>query len=258
MSVGGPCLWLPSLSSPVPSSLSAVSSHLSSARNSDRFPLRSRAISPRLPQRKEPGAPVPASTPVTEMQPAEHKAENALNHSGVPSSMAIAASPTGRKISSRSTVNPRLEAAKQDMLPRVKLDIPSLNTRDFPAIQPLVGHARYPEAKDSSFESSQESRDDERDSTVSPDDDKDMMGSDDNMKSPSMDKKKMKRFRYVSGLPNNPNRLLIENSLTHNQTRFLMSEFTRQAHPDASQRERLSKEIPGLTPRQVQVWFQNR
>ncbi|OKL62077.1 hypothetical protein UA08_02724 [Talaromyces atroroseus] len=55
------------------------------------------------------------------------------------------------------------------------------------------------------------------------------------------DKKKSKRFR-----------------LTHNQTRFLMSEFTRQAHPDASHRERLSREIPGLSPRQVQVWFQNR
>ncbi|KAL9122847.1 MAG: hypothetical protein Q9187_000604 [Circinaria calcarea] len=55
------------------------------------------------------------------------------------------------------------------------------------------------------------------------------------------EKRKMKRFR-----------------LTHNQTRFLMSEFTRHAHPDAAQRERLSKEIPGLSPRQVQVWFQNR
>ena len=55
------------------------------------------------------------------------------------------------------------------------------------------------------------------------------------------DKRKMKRFR-----------------LTHNQTRFLMSEFARQAHPDAAQRERLSREIPGLSPRQVQVWFQNR
>ncbi|KAK2739279.1 hypothetical protein FQN57_006614 [Myotisia sp. PD_48] len=56
-----------------------------------------------------------------------------------------------------------------------------------------------------------------------------------------LDKKKMKRFR-----------------LTHNQTRYLMSEFTRQAHPDAAHRERLSREIPGLSPRQVQVWFQNR
>ena len=46
--------------------------------------------------------------------------------------------------------------------------------------------------------------------------------------------------------------------LSHNQTRFLMSEFARQAHPDAAQRERLSREIPGLSPRQVQVWFQNR
>ncbi|KAL9635064.1 MAG: hypothetical protein Q9204_002757 [Flavoplaca sp. TL-2023a] len=55
------------------------------------------------------------------------------------------------------------------------------------------------------------------------------------------EKRKSKRFR-----------------LTHNQTRFLMSEFTRQAHPNAAQRERLSREIPGLSPRQVQVWFQNR
>jgi hypothetical protein len=47
-------------------------------------------------------------------------------------------------------------------------------------------------------------------------------------------------------------------SLTHQQTRFLMSEFAKQAHPDAAHRERLSREIPGLSPRQVQVWFQNR
>ncbi|EME77415.1 uncharacterized protein MYCFIDRAFT_200686 [Pseudocercospora fijiensis CIRAD86] len=54
-------------------------------------------------------------------------------------------------------------------------------------------------------------------------------------------KRKMKRFR-----------------LTHNQTRFLLSEFARQPHPDAAQRERLAREIPGLSARQVQVWFQNR
>lgn len=55
------------------------------------------------------------------------------------------------------------------------------------------------------------------------------------------DKRRMKRFR-----------------LTHSQTRFLMAEFARQPHPDAAQRERLSQEIPGLSSRQVQVWFQNR
>ncbi|KAH9901861.1 hypothetical protein F4778DRAFT_128746 [Xylariomycetidae sp. FL2044] len=54
-------------------------------------------------------------------------------------------------------------------------------------------------------------------------------------------RRKMKRFR-----------------LTHSQTRFLMSEFAKQPHPDAAHRERLSREIPGLSPRQVQVWFQNR
>ncbi|KAG5959661.1 hypothetical protein E4U58_004890 [Claviceps cyperi] len=46
--------------------------------------------------------------------------------------------------------------------------------------------------------------------------------------------------------------------LTHQQTRFLMSEFAKQPHPDAAHRERLSREIPSLSPRQVQVWFQNR
>ncbi|GKT98590.1 homeobox protein [Fusarium langsethiae] len=54
-------------------------------------------------------------------------------------------------------------------------------------------------------------------------------------------RRKMKRFR-----------------LTHQQTRFLMSEFAKQPHPDAAHRERLSREIPGLSSRQVQVWFQNR
>ena len=37
-----------------------------------------------------------------------------------------------------------------------------------------------------------------------------------------------------------------------------MSEFAKQPRPDAAHRERLSREIPGFSPRQVQVWFQNR
>ena len=73
-------------------------------------------------------------------------------------------------------------------------------------------------------------------------------------------KRKMKRFRFVQS--NSPTYSsstdMYSDRLTHNQTRFLMSEFARQAHPDAAHRERLSREIPGLSPRQVQVWFQNR
>ena len=82
--------------------------------------------------------------------------------------------------------------------------------------------------------------------------------------------RKMRRFRYVrscvlAAIFTSPVRFVSFPSmltggirLTHSQTRFLMSEFARQAHPDAAQRERLSREIPGLSPRQVQVWFQNR
>jgi hypothetical protein len=79
-------------------------------------------------------------------------------------------------------------------------------------------------------------------------DDDDMIDGDGEVPAPAQtaaertaQRRKMKRFR-----------------LTHQQTRFLMSEFAKQPHPDAAHRERLSREIPGLSPRQVQVWFQNR
>lgn len=73
------------------------------------------------------------------------------------------------------------------------------------------------------------------------------------------EKRKMKRFRWVAiYLVRWTAELTMLFRLTHSQTRFLQSEFARQAHPDAAQRERLSREIPGLSPRQVQVWFQNR
>lgn len=198
MSVGGPCLWLPSLSSPVPSPLSAVSSHLS-VRNSERLSLGPKIISPRLSVQKkeEPGVPVPVHVPVrpVEMQPTGYKAENALNNP-VAQPVSMSSAPYLERDVSRDTVNHRLEAAKQDMLPRVKLEIPSLNQRGFSTVQPLVGHGDHPEETGSSFSGPHDPRDDhDRESTISPDDDKDMMGSDDN-RSPSMEKKKMKRFRY--------------------------------------------------------------
>ena len=72
------------------------------------------------------------------------------------------------------------------------------------------------------------------------------------------EKRKMKRFRLARTF-SHP-RMVVDDiyRLTHAQTRYLMSEFSRQAHPDAAQRERLSRDIPGLNARQVQVWFQNR
>ena len=72
------------------------------------------------------------------------------------------------------------------------------------------------------------------------------------------EKRKMKRFRFVLFPWAIVNRLIRLSRLTHAQTRYLMNEFARQAHPNAEQRERLSRDIPGLSPRQVQVWFQNR
>lgn len=198
MSVGGPCLWLPSLSSPVPSPLSAVSSHLSAARN-ERLSLGPRTVSPRLSAQKkeEPGVPVHVPARPVEMHPAGFKAENALNNP-VAQSVSMGSAPyLGRDVSVPETVNRRLEAAKQDMLPRVKLEIPSLNQRVFSTVQPLVGPGHPEEMGVSSFSAPHGPRDDhERESTCSPDDDKDMMGSDDNNRSPSMEKKKMKRFRY--------------------------------------------------------------
>ncbi|PCD21407.1 hypothetical protein AU210_016372 [Fusarium oxysporum f. sp. radicis-cucumerinum] len=46
--------------------------------------------------------------------------------------------------------------------------------------------------------------------------------------------------------------------LNSQQTRFLMVEFAKQPQPDAAHCERLSREIPGFSQRQVKVWFQNR
>lgn len=72
------------------------------------------------------------------------------------------------------------------------------------------------------------------------------------------EKRKMKRFRLGRTSSHRDTVINAIYRLSHAQTRYLMSEFSRQAHPDAAQRERLSRDIPGLNPRQVQVWFQNR
>lgn len=71
--------------------------------------------------------------------------------------------------------------------------------------------------------------------------------------------RRLKRFRQVTRKRAELNSTDdFGNRLTHSQTRYLMSEFAKQPRPDAAHRERLSREIPGFSSRQVQVWFQNR
>ncbi|KAJ5731114.1 uncharacterized protein N7483_005622 [Penicillium malachiteum] len=233
MSVGGPCLWVSSLSSPIPSSLSAVTSHFSAACHGDRFSS-PRTISPlrNLQKERESSSSNSLSNPT---QLASMNAENAFNTASNPVSMSGSGSYSEGKILSRDTESQRPSTTKEDLLSRVKLDIPGANS-SYSMFQPRN------ESEDLEKDMDLDVKEDpDREFTISPSDEKgDTAGSDGDNKS-SIDRKKMKRFR-----------------LTHNQTRFLMSEFTRQAHPDAANRERLSREIPGLTPRQVQVWFQNR
>lgn len=46
--------------------------------------------------------------------------------------------------------------------------------------------------------------------------------------------------------------------LTKEQTRILVGEYAKYAHPTQAQRQELSRRISGMSPRQVQIWFQNR
>ncbi|KAJ5895371.1 hypothetical protein N7495_007062 [Penicillium taxi] len=206
MSIRGPCLWVPSLSSPVSSPISAVTSHFSAvARHGNGERVSPRTTSPSLTPHSFGDRTLldSHSIPVV-MNSAGLKAENASVSSMVPSNM------TG--------LRPGVE---RENLPRVRLEIPP--------------NTNYSTSRESGLVSPLDMDGDDHDDSA---DDK---GDDDDRSPTSAERKKMKRFR-----------------LTHNQTRFLMSEFTRQAHPDAAHRQRLSREIPGLTPRQVQVWFQNR
>ncbi|KAJ5935612.1 hypothetical protein N7466_005159 [Penicillium verhagenii] len=236
MSIGGPCLWVSSLSSPVPS-LSAVTSHFSSACQGDRFTLPKTVPLRQLQERREQRASNGLSA--TAMQPAVVKAENALTTPPMLGASTVAAPfPEGEILSQGTGAQPS-PATRETLLPRPKLEIPD-HQMDLSMPQQTISdqHGDAMNVEPMSFDK----EDHDRESTISPSDERgDAVGSEDDSRMTSLEKKKMKRFR-----------------LTHNQTRFLMSEFTRQAHPDANHRERLSREIPGLTPRQVQVWFQNR
>ncbi|KAI9373953.1 hypothetical protein BJX61DRAFT_351951 [Aspergillus egyptiacus] len=239
MSVTGPCAWVSAVLPPATAHSSGITSSWTSVPcNSERISGKSRVNASAVSGFGGPGG-EPEKAPAVEMQPTPIKAENAFP-------VQPAAEPTG-SVQYSGEVVPLNESegrdiAAQNALPKSRFEMADSENQKTGSPQ-----TRENTSLNVKTEASEEVLEDENGhSDLNGDSDDDGAGSsaaDD--KKPSLDskleKKKMKRFR-----------------LTHSQTRFLMSEFTRQAHPDAAHRERLSREIPGLTPRQVQVWFQNR
>ncbi|KAF7718613.1 Homeobox transcription factor [Penicillium ucsense] len=243
MSTGGPCLWVSSLSSQIPSPLSAVPSHLAAvSRHAERVSATPRRIlsMPQLPRQGNHLTHI--NNPMAEMQ-RPLVADNALPNPmpGLERSAEMGSYRDGVSASRQLAEKPPAEM-REMRLPQIKLNTRDDGYADQAASMHPAGTDRPVDAVHAAQMDLDKHGDNDHDSPSSPVDDKgeEVEENDDNQSS-IIDKKKMKRFR-----------------LTHNQTRFLMSEFTRQAHPDAAHRERLSREIPGLTPRQVQVWFQNR
>ncbi|KAE8338906.1 hypothetical protein BDV24DRAFT_165859 [Aspergillus arachidicola] len=240
MSVSGPCIWLSSLPPPSSSHLTAITNSWSTPSwNVEQATSRTKAVSSELPRslEKESNS---AKTPV-DMHSAVMKAENAFS-AGAPVGQSNPVRYSGVEMPSESSGNRNVQADGDASLSRMKLE--RLNHSE-PLLSiprggssPQAPRELTPEARTGDQE---EQHDHEKDNVEAGASSDDGIGSPRTALDPKTEKKKMKRFR-----------------LTHNQTRFLMSEFTRQAHPDAAHRERLSREIPGLTPRQVQVWFQNR
>ncbi|KAE8373216.1 hypothetical protein BDV26DRAFT_272596 [Aspergillus bertholletiae] len=240
MSVSGPCIWMSSLPPPSSSHLTAITNSWStSSWNVEQATSRTKAVAPGLPRSLEKETDL-AKTPV-DMQSAVVKAENAFP-AGAPVGPSNSVRYSRVEMPSDISGNRSTQAEGDASLSRMKLE--RLNHSE-----PLLCLPRGGSSPQAPRELTPETRAGDQDEQHEHDKDNAEIGasSDEGAGSPrtaldpKTEKKKMKRFR-----------------LTHNQTRFLMSEFTRQAHPDAAHRERLSREIPGLTPRQVQVWFQNR
>lgn len=185
---------MPSLSSPASSSLVAVTPHLAGVpRHAERAsPSASQTVSSLLtvsPER-EPGASLELSA---DMNRSRAKAENAL---ATPVPMGATGSsqcPGNREMSSQNSILHRSGTARDD-LPRVKLQIPVGNGGNSPMSRPQVGHLGD-DTTEMSLEDGQDVHG--KECSISPSDDKDeSMGGDESHRSPTLDKKKMKRFRY--------------------------------------------------------------
>lgn len=127
------------------------------------------------------------------MQPAGVKAENALTTSPMPGSTTGSGPYPEGEILSRGTEAQRSAASREALLPRVKLEIPGDRT-DLSMSQHVVSDQHGGSMSDNQMDFDKE--DPDRESTISPSDERgDAVGSDDDSKMSSLEKKKMKRFR---------------------------------------------------------------
>lgn len=185
---------MPSLSSPVPSPLSAVTSHLSAvARHGERVSSLPRTSSPQVTLPRERALDLPAIRRSAEMQQAGAKAENAST-APVPVSTTASAS-YGGEIPSQSVYSQATGTGREDLLPRVRLEIPGGRHADFSmsSSQGVSGHLG--DMSDTSQLGLDTKEDQDRESTISPSDERGDTYDGEDSKSPSLEKKKMKRFR---------------------------------------------------------------
>ncbi|KAL6231170.1 hypothetical protein BDW75DRAFT_233827 [Aspergillus navahoensis] len=238
MSVSGPCAWVSTMPSPAAAHPTSITSSWASVSwNSGPALTKSRAdMSALSGLGKTEGEPDKASP--AEIQPGAFKAENAFpTQPAAGSSNPVQYSGVDVPLKGLEGRNPSVhsDSSSKSNPERQNAEIEGMGESQANKESSSRGKSEAPE------EVHEDEKDHSEVNAGSSDDDGSVADEKKSSQDVKLDKKKMKRFR-----------------LTHNQTRFLMSEFTRQAHPDAAHRERLSREIPGLTPRQVQVWFQNR
>lgn len=197
MSISGPCLWLPSLSSlssPIPSSFSTLTSRLSEEpRHGERvFPSTSRTVSPLLTlfRNREPGA---SRELATEMNQSGGNAENTV--AALPMSTTGSSLYPGRREMSSRELNGQGTGVPKDEL---KLEIPD-NGGNVSLSRPPVGAGDIvDETHASQMDLKEPHGEQDKDSSISPSDEKDeSTGGDESHRSPILDKKKMKRFRYA-------------------------------------------------------------
>lgn len=125
------------------------------------------------------------------------KAENALANPVSVSTNGSSLYPGGREMQSRDSIFHRSATPREDLL-RVKLEIPGGNGGNVSMSRPQVGAGHLEDdthASQMSLEDGQDEHD--KDSSISPSDEKDEAMGDESHRSPTLDKKKMKRFRYV-------------------------------------------------------------